>query len=130
MQSTAINPWTWQDKFGFSQAIEVTQASGTLYCAGQSAISADGKPAGNTMAEQLKLALENVKTVVEQAGYSTANIVRLNIYTTSIEEYFAAAGEYAAWLQANNCKPPGTLLEIKALVFPELMIELEATAVR
>lgn len=130
MQITPVNPWTWQDHLGFSQAIEVSNPTGTLYCAGQAGIDADGRPVEGSMTDQLKLALANVKAVIEKAGYTVSNIVRLNIYTTSIEEYYAAAGEYAIWLQTNNCRPASILLEVKGLAFPETMIELEATAVR
>jgi hypothetical protein len=39
-----VNPWTWQDKLQFSQAIEVRGGSRVLYCAGQTSVDADGTP--------------------------------------------------------------------------------------
>ena len=39
-----VNPWTWQEQFGFSQAIEVGGAKRVLYCAGQTSVDAEGVP--------------------------------------------------------------------------------------
>ena len=40
MEQRKVNPWTWQDEYGFSQAIEVTGAERVLYCAGQTSTGA------------------------------------------------------------------------------------------
>jgi enamine deaminase RidA (YjgF/YER057c/UK114 family) len=56
-------------------------------------------------------------------------VVRLNIYTTDVDallENFAVMGER---LGAAQVMPPGTLLGVSRLAFPELLVELEATAV-
>lgn len=55
MEQKNINPWEWQNNLGFSQAIEVTGAQRVLYCAGQTSISADGKPLheGDVRAQRL-----------------------------------------------------------------------------
>ena len=64
------------------------------------------------------------------AGMSFANVVRLNIYTTDVDAFIAnggaALGERTG---AADVAPPGTLLGVARLAFPELMVELEATAV-
>src|SRR5688500_11996055 len=80
-----IDPWTWQDQFGFSQAVDVRGAQRVLYCAGQTSVDADGNPlhAGN-MAAQLTQALDNLETVLRQAGLGLGNVVRLNYYVTDI----------------------------------------------
>ncbi|QQL50468.1 RidA family protein [Mucilaginibacter ginkgonis] len=130
MELNKISPWAWQDNFGYSQAIEVKQSEGTLYCSGQTAMTADGQPFNGTMEEQIALSLDNLKTVIEKAGYEIKNLVRLNIYTTSIPETFAAWGTLAGWLQKHGSVPTSTLLEVKALAFPELKIEFEATVIK
>src|SRR3954469_23718580 len=126
MTKTTINPWKWQDDMGFAQAIEVKKNTGMLYCAGQAAMNADGKPVGGSMSEQIKLSLENLHTVIKQAGYSPSNIVRLNYYTTSIASFFEAYGSAMEWLQQHGCKPASTLVQVGSLAFPELSIEIEA----
>jgi 2-iminobutanoate/2-iminopropanoate deaminase len=40
METRTVNPWTWQDRFGFSQAIEVKHGERVLYCAGQTSSDA------------------------------------------------------------------------------------------
>lgn len=130
MQKSMINPWQWQDQLGYAQAIEIAQPKHTLYCAGQAAMDANGRPVAADMGEQIHLSFDNLEKVLEQAGYSLANVVRLNFYTTSIGQFFGAYGEVMGRLGAAGCTPASTLTEVKALAFPELMVELEATAVK
>ncbi|MFD1141461.1 RidA family protein [Larkinella insperata] len=130
MQKAIINPWQWQDNLGYAQAIEVSHASHTLYCAGQAAMTPDGQPVAADMAEQIGLCFDNLETVLRQADYSLANVVRLNFYTTSTEQFFVAYGHVLRRLGALGCTPASTLTEVRALAFPELLIEIEATAVK
>lgn len=58
-----------------------------------------------------------------------ADIVRLNIYTTDVGVFMAAADEVVPIFAGDGCKPVCTLLGVAALFEPEIMIELEATAV-
>ncbi len=129
MKTNTINPWKWQDNLGYAQAIEIKNNEGTLYCSGQAAMTADGKPAGGDMSAQITLSLQNLEEVIRKAGYLPKNIVRLNLYTTSITGFFAAYGRLASWLQGHGIVPSSTLLEVKALAFPELLVEIEATVV-
>ena len=127
---TAVNPWTWQDQYGFSQAIDVRGAQRTLYCAGQTSVDADGRPqhAGD-MAAQVNLALDNLETVLRQAGLGLANVVRLNYYTTDMAAYMENAPVLGARLRAAGCTPSGTLLGVVSLFHPDILVEIEATAV-
>lgn len=130
MNKMIINPWQWQDNMGFAQAIEVKNNAGTLYCSGQAAMDADGKPVNGNMSEQLKLSLENLHIVIKQAGYDASNIVRLNFYTTSVSSFFEAYGTAIDWMKQHHCTPASTLVQVGALAFPELSIEIEATVVK
>jgi enamine deaminase RidA (YjgF/YER057c/UK114 family) len=83
MRQKKINPWTWQDQFGFAQAIEVNGAQTVLYCAGQTSMDAQGRPVHEgDMRGQITLAMNNLEEVLRNAGASLANVVRLNYYTT------------------------------------------------
>jgi enamine deaminase RidA (YjgF/YER057c/UK114 family) len=79
-----INPWTWQDRFGFVQANRITGAEQVLYCAGQTSVDADGSPmhVGN-MQEQALQAIDNLETVLREAGFELADIVRLTTEATA-----------------------------------------------
>jgi enamine deaminase RidA (YjgF/YER057c/UK114 family) len=80
-----------------------------------------------TLGAQLGLALDNLQAVLDGAGMTLANVVRLNIFTTDVDAFFAQLGVLHARLQ--GATPPGTLLGVARLAYPELMIEIEATAV-
>jgi enamine deaminase RidA (YjgF/YER057c/UK114 family) len=131
VEQRKVNPWRWQDQFGFSQAIEVTGAERILYCAGQTSSDAEAKTLhGDDMAAQARQALDNLETVLREAGMTLANVVRLTYYVTDMDRYFAegaqAVGERLA---AAGIQPASTLLGITRLAFPDLLIEIEATAV-
>lgn len=130
MKRTAVNPWNWSASLGYNQGECVSGQTRTLYCAGQTATSGDGKPqhAGD-MAAQLALCLDNVEAVLRHADMSLANIVKLTIYATDIDLLFQHYGVLVARLGAAGATPPTTLLGVTRLALPDLMVELEATAV-
>jgi enamine deaminase RidA (YjgF/YER057c/UK114 family) len=131
VEQKQINPWKWQDQYGFSQAIEVTNASRVLYCAGQASVDDNGKPVyAGDMRKQIEQAFRNLETVLEASGYGLANVVRLNYYTTDVEAFLKASDVVGGRLAAAKCQPPGALLGVAKLAFPNLMIEIEATAAR
>lgn len=129
-QRTAVNPWTWSVEAGFNQGEIVSGHNRTLYCSGQTAMSGDGKPQHDgDMAAQLALSLDNLEAVLGGAGMSLANLVRLNVYTTDVDLLFQHYGVLAARLGAAGVAPPSTMLGVTRLAIPQLMVELEGTAV-
>jgi enamine deaminase RidA (YjgF/YER057c/UK114 family) len=126
-----VDPWTWQDRFGFSQAMDVSGAQRVLFCAGQTSNDENGVPlhAGD-MAAQVDQALTNLETVLTGAGLTFANVVRLNYYTTDVPSFIASAPAIlGARLGPARCKPASTLLGVTSLFHPDILIEIEATAV-
>jgi enamine deaminase RidA (YjgF/YER057c/UK114 family) len=130
MQRTAVNPWAWSVEMGYNQGEIVSGHTRTLYCAGQTAMSQDGRPrhAGD-MAAQLALSLDNLEAVLGEAGMSLANLVRLNVYTTDVDRLFEHYGVLASRLGAAGVAPSTTMLGVARLAIPDLMVELEGTAV-
>ncbi|WP_369133079.1 RidA family protein [Modestobacter sp. I12A-02662] len=130
MQRTAVNPWPWSTELGYNQGEVVSGHTRTLYCAGQTAMSEDGKPqhAGD-MAAQVALSLDNLEAVLADAGMSLADLVRLNVYTTDVDLLFQHYGVLAARLGAAGVAPTTTMLGVARLAIPDLMVELEGTAV-
>ena len=87
MERKPINPWSWSLKLGFDQAQLIEGRQRQLVCSGQDAVDADGNPQHpGDMAAQLELALDNLEAIVAAADMSFANVVRLNVYTTDIDE--------------------------------------------
>ncbi len=129
MKRTPVNPWSWSLNFGFNQAEVVEGQSRVLVCAGQTAVDADGTPQHpGDMAAQIALALSNLEEVLKGADMTLANVVRLNMYTTDVDSFIQNAGALGGPLGAAGVMPPGTLLGVSRLAFPDLMVELEATA--
>lgn len=129
MEKQVINPWQWQDKRSYVQAVEIKQASGTLYCSGQTAIDADGQSSNADMKTQVIQALENLEKVISDAGYECSGIARLNVYTTSSAEFLDCFDVFQDWIAKHSIKQALTLLEVKSL-FETLKIEFEATVVK
>jgi enamine deaminase RidA (YjgF/YER057c/UK114 family) len=117
--------------FGFNQGELVAGAERVLFCAGQTSVDENGAPqhAGD-MAGQAALATDNLEAVLRAAGMGLADVVRLNFYTTDVDDYLAhGAAVVGARLGAAGVTPAGTLLGVARLAFPELLLEIEATAV-
>lgn len=124
-----INPWTWQDEFGYVQANEISGTQRMLICAGQTSVDAEGRPVHpEDMGAQMMQALDNLETVLREAGFTLSDVVRLNLYTTDVARFFEAYEAAAVRLAEAGCRPASTLLGVAELAFPELMVEIEATA--
>jgi enamine deaminase RidA (YjgF/YER057c/UK114 family) len=125
-----LNPTDWLLGFNINQGVEVTNGQRVLYLAGQTSNGPDGAPlhAGD-LVEQFRHAWSNLKDALAAAGMDATNVVRLNMYTTDVPTFMALAHDIVPIFAADGCRPVGTLLGVTALFQPELMIELEATAV-
>jgi enamine deaminase RidA (YjgF/YER057c/UK114 family) len=130
MERREINPWPWSVEMGYQQAVEVSGDHRTVYCSGQTSVDENGSPmhAGDMVA-QVSLALDNVEAVLADAGMTLGDVVRLNMYTTDVDALMGAFMELGERLATSGLKQTGTLLGVTRLAFPELMVELEVTAV-
>jgi enamine deaminase RidA (YjgF/YER057c/UK114 family) len=124
-----INPWTWQDQFGFVQGTSATAPQRVLFCAGQASTAADGTVMhpGDIVA-QLGQSFDNLETVLRQAGADLSHVVRLNYYTTDVDGLLGTWDLIVERLRKGGCRPTSTLLGVARLAFPEMLIEIEATA--
>ena len=100
-------------------------ADGHVYIAGMTARGADFKPlAEMDEYEQAKVCLNKIKHLIEAAGGSMADVVRVNIFVTNIrnrEEVWRARREFFS-----GDFPVSTLVEVSALAAPEMNVEIEA----
>ena len=127
-QLTPINPHPWTTALGFDQAQLIEAHRRLLVCSGQDAVDADGKPQHpGDMAAQLELALDNLEAVLCAAGMTLANVVRLNAYTTDVDEliqkHFARITE-----RFGNSRYATSILGVTHLP-AQFLVMLEATAV-
>lgn len=130
VERTGVNPWAWSLEMGYSQGEIVSGQARTLYCAGQTSMGGDGKPQHDgDMGAQLALSLDNLETVLGEAGMSLANLVRLNVYTIDVDRLFEHHDVLKSRLSAAGVTPSMTMLGVERLAMPTLMVELEGTAV-
>ena len=131
MERRIVNPWAWQDGYGFVQGHEVSGAQRVLFCAGQTSNDADGAPlhAGDIRA-QVNQTFDNLEAVLTEAGFGLADVVRINYYTTVVDLLLQNWDAITSRLDAAGCRPASTLLGISRLANPDWLIEIEATAVK
>jgi len=131
MERQVINPWSWQDRFGFVQANKVTGAEHVLYCGGQTSVDEEGSPIYvGQMQEQALQAINNLETVLREAGFELADIVQVTTYVTDVDAYLQAAPAVGARLGQAGVMRAASLIGVARLAVPELLIEIHATAVR
>jgi enamine deaminase RidA (YjgF/YER057c/UK114 family) len=125
-----INPWTWQDQFGFAQAVRTSEPpSRWVVCAGQAAHDETGAVVHpGDMHGQLTQTLDNLETVLAQAGTDLGHVIRLNYYTTDVDGLLGVWGVLLERLGRAGCTPASTLLGVTRLAFPDMLVEIEATA--
>jgi enamine deaminase RidA (YjgF/YER057c/UK114 family) len=126
-QHTPINPHSWTVGLGFDQAQLIEGHQRMLVCSGQDAVDADGNPQHpGDMAAQFELALDNLEAIVAAADMTLDNVVRLNVYTTDVDEairYFPRINE-----RFGNSRYATSVLGVAHLP-AQFLIMLEATAV-
>jgi 2-iminobutanoate/2-iminopropanoate deaminase len=98
-----------------------------VFLAGMTATPTDGSPAPNDMVAQARLCFERIRIMLEAAGASMGDIVKMTIYVTDIGKRaeFSVARKEAF----SGVFPCSTLVEVKGLVTPDLLVEIDATAI-
>jgi reactive intermediate/imine deaminase len=127
VEKRQVNPWTWQDQFGFSQGWRVDGAQSIVFVSGQTALSGEGQLIGEGDFEaQTRQVFENLRTVLDQAGASLEDIVKFTVFLTDIgkvREYGRIKADYISGPQ-----PASTAIGVTGLALPGMMIEVEAIA--
>jgi enamine deaminase RidA (YjgF/YER057c/UK114 family) len=126
MTITHLNPESMHHNPAFSQGVLVEGPGSLLVVGGQNGVDATGQVVSDDPVEQSKQALRNVVTVLESAGCTQADVVKLTIYLAkdvSITAAYAAAQE--VWGQHATAI---TVLFVAALGRPECHVEIEALA--
>ena len=128
MHRTAINPCSWSLQFGFSQGQLISGHDRVLFCAGQASIDENGNPTNEgDIRAQTDAAMDGLETVLEDAGMTLEHIVRLTIYTTDMDGMLRNFDALTS--RMGDTKPAQSLLGVARLAFPEMLVEIEATAV-
>lgn len=114
----------WEPIVGYARAVKV---GNRVYVAGTTATDSKGQIVGHNDAyAQTVQTLKNIEWALNQAGAKLEHVVRTRMFVTDIsrwEEYGRAHGDYF-----HAIRPASTMVEIKRLVDPAMMIEIEVDA--
>jgi len=115
----------WEDIVGYSRAVKI---GNTVEVTGTVAVDANNELVGkNDAYAQTRFIIEKIEGVLKRAGASLSDVVRTRMFVTDIsrwEEYGRAHGEFFSTI-----KPCTSMIEVKGLIDPEYLIEIEATAI-
>ena len=114
----------WEDIVGYSRAVRIgnlIEVSGTTSVDGDKIIGV-GDPYKQTVE-----IINKIRIVLEDAGSSLKDVVRVRIYVVNIKDWDKIGGAFSKSFK--SIKPAATLIEVNSLINPELLVEIEATAV-
>ena len=114
----------WEKKFGYSRAV---RTGNFVFVAGTTAVDEGGNViGGNDPYKQAVFVYQKIEKALHEAGATMKDVVRVRTFITDIkrwEEVAKAQGEVF-----ENIRPAATLVEVSALVRPELLVEIEVDA--
>lgn len=115
----------WENIVGYSRAVQV---GNHIEIAGTVATDNSGVVAKGDAYGQTKFIIEKIAGVLNDAGFSLKDVVRTRMFVTDIsrwEEYGRAHGEFF-----KDIKPVTSMIEVKGLIDPDYLIEIETTAIK
>jgi enamine deaminase RidA (YjgF/YER057c/UK114 family) len=126
-----INPRDLGEPRGFAHGLVAPVGGRLLFVAGQIGAETDGRIAVDGFVEQFERALARVLTVVHEAGGEPQQIARMTVYVTTMERYRASrAALRDVWQRHMGSHYPAmALVAVTALVDPQALVEIDATAV-
>jgi enamine deaminase RidA (YjgF/YER057c/UK114 family) len=114
----------WEPIIGYSRAVKV---GNRIYVTGTTAVGDDGEiVGGNDAYEQAKQCIRNIEKALQRLDAGLEHIVRTRMFVTDIsrwQEFGRAHGEFF-----RDIMPATTMVEVKALIDPKMLIEIEAEA--
>lgn len=127
-QVKRTNPPALSVPTGYTHIVEVTGPARMIYISGQIAFDRDGKIAGapGDMQAQAEQVFKNLEIALTAAGATFADVVKMNSYITDMSKVQAVRDVRARYFK--DATPASTFVEVKGLVRPELLLEIEVVA--
>ena len=115
---------TWEDIVGYSRAVRI---GNVIEVAGTTAVDENGEVIGGNAAEQTKFILSKIEKALAAAGATLNDVVRTRLFVTNIADWEAIGSVHGLFFK--DIKPAGTMVEVKSLISPDLLVEIEVTAI-
>jgi enamine deaminase RidA (YjgF/YER057c/UK114 family) len=115
----------WESAFGYSSAVQIgnfLEVSGTSAFDGSRIVGLDD------ITLQTEYIIKKIEFTLSEAGFDLSHVIRTRIYVTDISLWKEIAAVYSYLF--NNCRPASTIVEVSKLIHPEMLIEIEATALK
>jgi enamine deaminase RidA (YjgF/YER057c/UK114 family) len=114
----------WEPVVGYSRAVRVGD---TVYVAGTTATDESGNVVGGDAGAQTGQALRNIERALVQAGASLEDVVRTRVFVRDIRDWEQIGRVHGQVF--GQIRPACTMVQVQALVDPEMLVEIEADAV-
>ncbi len=114
----------WEGQVGYSRAVRIgnlIEVSGTTSVDGDKLIGKDD------LYTQTKFILQKIERSLQEAGAAMTDVVRTRMYLTDISKWEEAGRAHAEFF--SKIKPAATMIEVSKLIHPDLLIEIEASAI-
>lgn len=113
----------WEDKIGYSRAVRIGRL---IEVSGTSAIDRDRIIAAGDPYQQTKFIIQKIEKALYDAGGSLKDVIRTRMYVTNIKDWDAVGRAHGEFFR--DIKPVTTMVEVKSLIDPNFVVEIEATA--
>jgi enamine deaminase RidA (YjgF/YER057c/UK114 family) len=115
----------WEDIVGYSRAVRI---GNMIEVAGTTAVDEKGQVVGlGDPGEQTKFILSKIEKALTSAGATLNDVVRTRMFVTNIADWETIGRVHGLYFK--DIKPVATMVEVKSLISPELLVEIEVTAI-